>query len=146
MSTHILSDVERVCDRVAIVNLGHLVVEGPIDELLDRYAQPIYEIEPEPGRTTLLATRIADSLRPLPWVSDVSVETGKIRVFVSEPSRRATHCFRQSPQLEIPLLRFERARPSLEDVFMRLLTEQSQTRVAPQIDIPVTGLDGRGRQ
>ena len=46
MSTHILNDVERVCDRVAILNLGHLVVEGPIDELLDRYAQPIYELEP----------------------------------------------------------------------------------------------------
>ncbi len=48
MSTHILNDVERVCDRVAILNLGHLVVEGPIDELLDRYAQPVYELEPEP--------------------------------------------------------------------------------------------------
>ena len=48
MSTHILNDVERVCDRVAILNVGHLVVEGPIDELLDRYAQPIYEIVPEP--------------------------------------------------------------------------------------------------
>ena len=48
MSTHILNDVERVCDRVAILNVGHLVVEGPIDELLDRYAQPIYELEPEP--------------------------------------------------------------------------------------------------
>jgi len=46
--THILNDVERVCDRVAILNVGHLVVEGPIDELLDRYAQPIYELEPEP--------------------------------------------------------------------------------------------------
>ncbi|HEX7496026.1 MAG TPA: ATP-binding cassette domain-containing protein, partial [Candidatus Limnocylindrales bacterium] len=48
MSTHILNDVERVCDRVAILHLGRLVVEGPIDELLDRYAQPIYELVPEP--------------------------------------------------------------------------------------------------
>ncbi len=33
LNSHILSDVERVCDRVAIVNHGRLVSQGSMDEL-----------------------------------------------------------------------------------------------------------------
>jgi len=36
-STHILADVERVCDTVAILDRGHVVAHAPIDELKARY-------------------------------------------------------------------------------------------------------------
>src|SRR5262249_9474736 len=49
MSTHILADVERVCDRVAILNSGRLVVASSVAELQERYAQPIFLLEPEPN-------------------------------------------------------------------------------------------------
>ena len=39
-STHVLADVERICDRVGILAHGRLVVEGPLAELLERYALP----------------------------------------------------------------------------------------------------------
>jgi ABC-2 type transport system ATP-binding protein len=143
MCTHILSDVERVCDRVAIVNVGHLVVEGPIDDLLDRYAQPIYEIEPEPGQEAALS-RLADAVKPLSWVTNVVSQSDRLRVFVSDPRQASNALLPALAASRVALLRFERARPSLEDVFMRLLSEQS-TSVVPQIDVPVTGLDGRGR-
>ncbi|MFN2219300.1 MAG: ABC transporter ATP-binding protein, partial [Anaerolineae bacterium] len=45
MSTHILADVERVCDTVAIIHRGRLVAEAPQQELLSRYAIPAFEIE-----------------------------------------------------------------------------------------------------
>jgi ABC-2 type transport system ATP-binding protein len=38
-STHILSDVERVCDTVAILDRGRLVAQAPIDELKARYGK-----------------------------------------------------------------------------------------------------------
>ena len=41
-STHILNDVERVCDRVAIIDHGRIVTASPMDELLARYATPTY--------------------------------------------------------------------------------------------------------
>jgi ABC-2 type transport system ATP-binding protein len=47
-SSHVLADVERICDRVGILSHGRLVVEGPLADLLDRYALPVYRVEPEP--------------------------------------------------------------------------------------------------
>ena len=49
-STHVLADVERICDRVGILAHGRLVVEGPLADLLDRYALPVYRIEAEPDQ------------------------------------------------------------------------------------------------
>ena len=145
LSTHILSDVERVCDRVAILNVGHLVVQGPIDELLDQYAQPIYELQPEPQQPGAIG-RLADAVRGQPWVSDVQTTPDTVRVFVNDPRQAAASLLALVAQTGVALVRFERARPSLEDVFIRLVAERPELAMAPGIEIPVTGLDGRGRR
>ena len=49
LSSHVLNDVERVCDRVAIIDQGRLVTESAVPALLDRFAQPVYRLEPEAG-------------------------------------------------------------------------------------------------
>jgi len=144
MSTHILNDVERVCDRVAILNLGHLVVEGPIDDLLERYAQPIYELEPEPNQPDGIG-RLATLMRAQPWAREVRTEPDVVRVFVQDPKVAGPAMLPLLASCGVDLVRFERARPSLEDVFLRLVAE-SDLRIAPRLEIPVTGLDGRGRR
>ncbi len=145
MSTHILNDVERVCDRVAILNVGHLVAEGPIDELLDRYAQPVYELQPEAHQPNAIG-RLAEAIKGQGWVSEVHTTPDAVRVFVSDPRQAATSLLPLVVQAGVALVRFERARPNLEDVFIRLVAEQSAVHVVPQIEIPVSGLDGRGRR
>ena len=144
MSTHILNDVERVCDRVAILNLGHLVVEGPIDELLDRYAQPIYELEPEPQQPGSIE-RLAGVLRGQAWAREVRTTPDTVRVFVNDPGVAGPAILPLVVSSGVNLVRYERARPSLEDVFLRLVAE-SGPPIAPPVEIPGTGLDGRGRR
>ena len=103
MSTHILNDVERVCDRVAILNFGHLVVEGPIDELLDRYAQPIYELEPEPQQPGSV-DRLAAVLRGQPWAREVKTTPDTIRVFVQAGQQHtAVHAREVSDPVPVPI-------------------------------------------
>jgi sodium transport system ATP-binding protein len=38
-SSHIMTEVQRLCDRVAILHRGKILVEGPIDELAERHEQ-----------------------------------------------------------------------------------------------------------
>jgi ABC-2 type transport system ATP-binding protein len=142
MSTHILNDVERVCDRVAILNVGHLVVEGPIDELLDRYAQPIYELEPEPQQPGAI-DRLAAAMRDQAWAHEVRTTPDSVRVFVNDPKVAGPAILPLVVASGVNLIRYERARPSLEDVFLRLVAE-SGPAIAPQVSVPVVGLDGRG--
>jgi len=144
MSTHILNDVERVCDRVAILNLGHLVVEGPIDELLDRYAQPIFEIEPEPQQPGSI-DRLAATMRGQAWAHDVKTTPDTVRVFVDDPKVAGPAILPLVASSGINIVRYERVRPSLEDVFLRLVAE-SGPAIAPPVTVPVWGLDGRGRR
>ena len=39
LSTHIMREAERLCDRLAIIHRGHILAEGPLDELRERYAR-----------------------------------------------------------------------------------------------------------
>ena len=66
-STHILADVERVCDTVAILDAGKVVAQSRIDDLKARYGAHRLEIEVESGTEDLSA-----ALASRPWVTGVS--------------------------------------------------------------------------
>ncbi len=120
LSTHVLSDVERVCDRVAILGHGRLVTEGPLDELLDRYALPVYRLDPEPGQGPPVAA-LADRLRGQPWVTGVEPDAGGLRVTVSDAARAGHEILAVVVAAGVSLVAFERLRPTLEEVFVRLV-------------------------
>jgi sodium transport system ATP-binding protein len=42
-SSHIMSEVRRLCDRIGILHRGRLIAEGSVDELADRFHQPDLE-------------------------------------------------------------------------------------------------------
>ena len=67
-SSHILSEVERICDRVAIIRAGHLMALQDIDELLARRK-----------RTVQVRWRgAAPDLSEVPGLSDVRIEGDRI--------------------------------------------------------------------
>jgi ABC-2 type transport system ATP-binding protein len=120
LSTHILADVERVCDEVAVLNRGRLITQAGRQELVERYAAPIFEVEfARDGENTLQA--LAADLERWPWVEQVQVEGGLLRIFAAD----AVQAREALPQWAIgtgwTLLRYELTRPNLEDVFVRLV-------------------------
>ena len=131
-STHLLSDVERVCDRIAILDRGRLVTEGPLDDLLAAHARPVFRLAPAPGQDDLVAA-LVDRLRAEPWTTDVIVADGAIRVTVSDASAAASGVLSLVVGAGVVLDLFERVRPTLEDVFLELVGP-----VGPD------DLDGRG--
>ena len=121
-STHVLADVERICDRVGILAHGRLVVEGPLAALLDRYALPVYRIEAEPGQPGALEA-LAARLRGMPWVTDTGIEHGLLTVAVSDPATAGRELLPAIAAEGLSVLSVARARPTLEDVFLRLTGE-----------------------
>jgi ABC-2 type transport system ATP-binding protein len=120
MSTHILGDVERICDRVAILDGGHVVVEGPISELLDQFARPSYELELEPGQPAM-TSRLADALRAHAWAGSVETSGTLVQLGVRDAEAAASGVLAVAASTGARLIRLERRRPTLEDVFLQLV-------------------------
>jgi len=119
-STHVLSDVERVCDRVAILDRGRLVTEAPIDELPSRFAPPTYRIEAEPGQAARLEALVG-GLKRQPWVADTQADGDELRVSVADNDRAASELLPLVAAVGLRVITFERERPTLEDAFLQLV-------------------------
>jgi ABC-2 type transport system ATP-binding protein len=65
-STHILADVERVCDTAAILDRGRLVAQAPIEELKARYGEQKVVVEVTDG-----ANELADDIGCRTWATGV---------------------------------------------------------------------------
>ena len=122
MSTHILADVERVCDVVGIINKGRMVVQSPREQLLERYAVPAFELEAD-DRAAL--AKWAEELRSLPWVTAVTAQNGNVRITVKDTQAAKKNLLKQAVEAGLSLNRFEEVRPSLEDVFLQLVGTES---------------------
>ncbi|MBE0480604.1 MAG: ABC transporter ATP-binding protein [Dehalococcoidia bacterium] len=118
LSSHILADVERVCDIVAIVDKGRLVVKASIEELRRRFARSLFELEFEEK-----AASLADALGKTPWVEKVDVFDGERRLVVSTSD--VSTAKRELPGLVagsgLALHRYELVLPTLEQVFIELV-------------------------
>ncbi|APV44849.1 ABC-2 type transport system ATP-binding protein [Dehalogenimonas formicexedens] len=121
MSTHILSDVERVCDRVAIIDKGKLLVTSSVEELRRKYSRSVFEIEFDEDDKSF-----ADALQAKPWF----VKSEKAAVNGNTPLLRVTAQDVAAARKELPhliaasgltLLRYELAQPSLEDIFVEVV-------------------------
>ena len=122
MSSHILADVERVCDTVAIVAKGRLLTQGPRAELVQRYALPIFELEADPPAVDVL-TRWSEALRSLPWVESSTVDGLTARIVVRDVAVAKGALLPGALAAGLTPTRYQLVRPTLEEVFLRLIGE-----------------------
>ena len=118
MSTHILADVERVCDVVGIIAKGRMLVQSPRQELLEHYAIPAFEVESDDHAALSLWVQ---DLRRLPWVISVTPRNGAFRITVRDVQSAKHALLRLAVNSGLLLNRYEEVRPSLEDVFLQLV-------------------------
>jgi ABC-2 type transport system ATP-binding protein len=118
-STHILDDVQRVSDRVVILDHGRKVADAATDELLDD------------GGAYHLTVRgdiegAGAALRHQPWVTGVTVRPqgrdATLVVTVSDPSAAEAQLLRVVLEVhDLDVTSFGRRQYDLEEVFLRLV-------------------------
>ncbi len=121
MSSHILADVERVCNVVGIVARGRMVVQSPREALMQQYAQPVFEME---GKEPASMKRWANLLKDYPWVSKLNQDNHILRVTVSDVERARKELLASAVGQGIILSRYQEMRPSLEDIFLQLVNHE----------------------
>jgi ABC-2 type transport system ATP-binding protein len=118
-STHILNDVQRVSDSVAILNKGRLVMSGPIDQILNGQNGVVYNISIR-GTSELLGKKLAE----LPWVNQATVSKREgvsiWQISVSDNSAAEANLLQYVQSVpDVVVIEFGRAKYELEEVFMK---------------------------
>jgi len=120
LSTHILADVERVCDVVGIVAKGRMITQEARETLLARYAAPLFEVETDNGFDHWIET-----VERLPFVNSVTLSNHTARILVQEVEAAQKALLSTLAASEIRVRRFELVQPSLEDVFLQLTQKEA---------------------
>jgi ABC-2 type transport system ATP-binding protein len=108
MATHLLDDVQQVCDHVVMIDAGKLVVSGETDALLERTGQVTVDVGPQ--WTELVPALESAGLRAVPMEGLVEVtitgdhDLDALRDVIA--------------QLGLPLHRLTNRLTSLDEVFL----------------------------
>lgn len=114
LSSHILSELESICNRVGILEQGTLVAQGSISEILAQTKK-----HDDVWIRTDDDERAATVLRELPDVLSATFTDGRVEVQAksgTDLALLASHIIKR----ELALRHLERREPSLEEMFMNL--------------------------
>lgn len=127
LSSHILSEVQAVCDRIIILHQGKIVADGRTEQLADQLSGHLQiELEIEGNERTVLET-----LRKIPQIGRVQSQGGiQYTVYLpddctdSSAVRRAI--FKTISRTDCAILSMSRKNYSLEEVFLRLTSGDAE--------------------
>jgi ABC-2 type transport system ATP-binding protein len=113
LTTHLMEEAERLCDRVAIIEHGRIIDIDSPDSLVKRHC---------PERTVVLATddvNAAERFRAIPGVTEVICSDSQftIRGRCDDLVTEVIHCLSEN---QIRVTDFRTVLPNLEDVFLKL--------------------------
>jgi len=122
LSSHILSDIERVCDTLAVLHHGRLVLVSGRGELLEQYAVNAAELELDPanGNQPDAVARFIAALQSCEWAANVTQDDAVLRVMVQDLTRGKRELLPLVAAHGLLLNRYAWVRPSLEDIFLQL--------------------------
>ena len=118
-SSHILVDVDRVCDRIGIIHEGELLLVAGREELLARYATNIILVELAHESLPISDDFLA-RLREQSWVAGVTAVNNSLRVAVTDTAVARQSLLPLIVEQGLVLNKYEWIRPSLEDVFLAI--------------------------
>jgi len=116
LSSHLLSEVELVATRMAVINRGELIAQGSVSELLGKEVTE-YSIEVSP------LDQAVGLIGKLPWVEVLSAQNGKIEVRVEPGHASELNRFLVTQHIEVSSLSPHR---TLEDFFLKITEGTSE--------------------
>ena len=124
LSSHILSDVERVCDTIAIIRSGRLELVAGRDDLLSRYSANTVLLEFD-YQHNAVADQFQAALKTIPWVVQVTRDQNMMRITVTDIEQGKHDMLPLAAQHGLVLNRYEWVRPTLEEIFLEVSSETS---------------------
>jgi ABC-2 type transport system ATP-binding protein len=119
LSSHLLHEVEQVCQHVAILKEGRLLAQGPVADLLRRGRGVQMRIEGD-------ATAVREVLQPLDWVGAVREHDDML--LIEAPAERAAEINNLLVSHNIAVAELRPREESLEEFFLEITTETEEEK------------------
>ena len=125
LSSHILSEVQEVCDHLLIIHHGKKVAAGTPEEL-ERSLAPTPALEVSAAASQ---EQVRDLLAPLPGLTGLTPLAAKeagvcsFRLEAEEGADLREAVFRAFARSDLPLLELRRDAMTLEDIFLKLTSD-----------------------
>jgi len=108
LSSHLLYEAEQICDKVAVLNRGKIVAQGPVGELMAK--ESVLRVRVTPPQAAV------EALRELPGVTDLSANGTYIEVRGPRPEAVVAHLV----ACGLAPREVREERPDLESLFLQL--------------------------
>ncbi|MCL2780789.1 MAG: ATP-binding cassette domain-containing protein [Actinomycetia bacterium] len=118
LTTHYLEEADALCDRVAIIDHGLVVAQGPPTDLKHDVAGDSVLIELRDVEESGPAQRLLTSGANAGVVRELSVEDNTIRLYVTDSALAVPALLRSLDEAGIAIRSLRLAEPSLDDVFL----------------------------
>lgn len=122
LSTHILDDVERVCNKVGILASGEMVEEMELTSLMSKYVSSMYDLEFEENPKESDITKI----RNCGWAKVVSNEDKKITVKAKDNKLGNKNIYSLAASLDSTVKSVSLQGHSLEQIFIEMTNKEEK--------------------
>lgn len=116
LSTHIMQEVELVCDRVIIINKGQIVADRPVKELQALQGKQSFTVEFSDALSASQLRKIEAILEVAPQNEDQT----RWRVYTAPGEDIRKALFRLAVEQDTEVLELHREEQKLEDLFQQL--------------------------
>jgi len=116
ISSHILTELAEICDKIAIIEQGKLLATGTVDEISERFPT----VSKVHVRTVSHPQQLLAWLGNRPDVSDVKIESATISMSHHGSEADQAALLHEMIQADFRIVEFSSKRKSLEDVFLHV--------------------------
>lgn len=115
-STHILTDVERVCDVVGIIHKGNLLLEDTLENIKEKYYDTKFVIETDQTYETLV-----NAFKKEKWFTSMTKNKHENFILVNDENQAMLEIPKLIGSNNWKLKRFEKQDLTLEDIFLKVV-------------------------
>jgi ABC-2 type transport system ATP-binding protein len=121
-STHILQEVQAMCDRVVIIDHGEIVADDEVSSLRDKSGQQQiifaeFEVVPD-----------IEILKKIPEIKKIEMAGNKVKIFVDPDVDIRADIFKLASENNLTLIGLNKEDTTLESIFQQLTADIKEKR------------------
>ena len=126
-SSHILSEVDQICEKVIIIDKGKLIVQDTLNNIEDKINKNVIVVDVEDDENNIeMIKQDFKEIKDIKFVKNKEKNIKEYEIFVSKDCDIRKELFNTLPKYSINIVELKTSQTSLEEAFMKLTEGQEE--------------------